>query len=127
MDVSLSSLAVGSVRADLLDTAETALSDIRTVLISLVLVGAAWLLFRVFWQTKAITACLIALLTGGFVYFGVDNVQWLGERVSEQIREWSAHAPADAQAPDPVIAVAHAAEWAGSSTAEQESGSEAGG
>ena len=59
-----------------------------------VLLLAAFVVIAVFVKTRAFVPTIIAFLLGAFLWFAVQNMEWLGERVQDEIQDEGRGRPA---------------------------------
>jgi len=72
---------------DILDWITGKTDQIQGVIPMVVLLLAAFVVIAVFVKTRAFVPTIIAFLLGAFLWFAVQNMEWLGERVQDEIQD----------------------------------------
>ncbi|GAB3435094.1 hypothetical protein [Flindersiella endophytica] len=70
---------------DLINEIQAKLGEIKTLLLTIIGVAGVWIVFKVWWQTKAIVAAAIAIFTVALVLWGVTSVDWLKGKLGTEL------------------------------------------
>jgi hypothetical protein len=70
---------------DLINEIQAKLGEIKMLLLTIIGVAGVWIVFKVWWQTKAVVAAAIAIFTVALVLWGVTSVDWLKSKLNSEL------------------------------------------